>query len=40
MDKAARKQSMKLSEMNFTPVLIAIAVILVTLGKQSRTNCI
>lgn len=36
MDKTTRKEPIKLSEMNFTPILIAFAVILVTLGE----NCI
>lgn len=38
MDKTTRKESMRLSEMNFMPVLIAIAVIFVTLGENLKFN--
>jgi hypothetical protein len=34
MDKGTRKEPIRLSEINFTPILIALAVILVTFGKN------
>jgi signal recognition particle receptor subunit beta len=35
MDKTARKEPIRLSEMNFTPILIAVAVVFFTLGEIS-----
>lgn len=34
MDKSARKEPIRLSEINFTPILIALAVIFITFGKN------
>lgn len=34
MDKSTRKEPIRLSELNFTPILIAVAVIIVTLRKK------
>jgi hypothetical protein len=34
MDKTARKEPIRMSEINFTPVLIAVAVIFFTLGEK------
>jgi len=33
MDKAARKEPIRLSELNFMPVLYALAVVIITLSK-------
>lgn len=33
MDKAARKEPIRLSELNFTPIIIAVAVVFITLGE-------
>lgn len=33
MDKTTRKEPIRLSEINFTPILIAVAVILITFGE-------
>lgn len=33
MDKTTRKEPIRLSEMNFTPIFIALAVVFVTLGE-------
>lgn len=35
MDKTTRKEPIRLSEINYTPILIAIAAIFVTLGEKS-----
>ena len=35
MDKTARKQPIRLSEINFTPILIGVAVVFFTLGGNS-----
>lgn len=40
MDKTARKESIRLSEINFTPILIAVAVILLTLGSKTWLSII
>lgn len=38
MDKTTRKEPIRLSEMNFTPIFIAIAVVLLSISKLHKNN--